>query len=416
MTGADTSTTPASTSATPTSTTPRRRRVRWLRTEVFAGLVTALALIPETISFSIVAGVGPEVGLFTSVIFLLAISIVGGRPAMVSAAAGSIALVVAPLVAEHGVDYLIAAVILGGVLQVLLAWAGIARLMRFVPNSVLTGFVNALAILIFAAQIPHLVGVPWLVYPLVAVGLLIMVVLPRITTAVPGPLVATALLTIAAVVFALGVPRVGDEGEISSSLPAPMLPGVPFTAETLRIVLPYALALALVGLLETLITQRIVDGLTGTSSSPLRESQGQGISNVVTGFFGGMGGCAMIGQTMMNVKACGGRSRLSTVTAALALLCLIVFFSSTLRAIPMAALVAVMVVVSFTTMDWKSISPRTLRAAPLPDSAGMLTTIAVTLATSNLAYGVLAGVACALVIRRVWRRRPTAVALPPAGE
>ncbi|GAA3949177.1 SulP family inorganic anion transporter [Gordonia caeni] len=409
MSVADASTTPAPASGL-------RIRARWLRIEVFAGLVTALALIPETISFSIVAGVGPEVGLFTSVIFLLSISVVGARPAMVSAAAGSIALVVAPLVAEHGVEYLIVAVILGGVLQIVLSWVGVAKLMRFVPNSVLTGFVNALAILIFSAQIPHLVGVPWLVYPLVAVGLLIMVVLPRVTTALPGPLVATALLTIVAVVFALGVPRVGDEGEISSSLPSPTLPGVPMSIETLRIVLPYALALALVGLLETLITQRIVDGLTGTSSSPLREGQGQGISNVVTGFFGGMGGCAMIGQTMMNVKACGGRSRLSTVTAALALLCLIVFFSSTLRAIPMAALVAVMVVVSFTTMDWKSISPRTLRAAPLADSTGMLTTIAVTLATGNLAYGVLAGVLCALVIRRVRRGRPVSTAVRPAGE
>ncbi len=376
-------------------------QARLVRTEVFAGLVTALALIPETISFSILAGVGPEVGLFTSVIFVLTISVLGGRPAMVSAAAGSIALVVAPLVAQHGVQYLIAAVILGGAIQILLAWGGVIRLMRFVPNSVLTGFVNALAILIFAAQIPHLLGVPWLVYPMVACGLVIMLVLPRLTTVIPAPLVATAVLTVVAVVFALGVPRVGDEGEFTSSLPTLGLPDVPLNWETLRIVLPYALALALIGLLETLITQRIVDGLTHTESSPLIESQGQGAANIVTGFFGGMGGCAMIGQTMMNVKACGGRTRLSTITAGLALLCLLVFFEPALTAIPMAALVAVMIVVSFTTMDWKSISLPTLRAAPVPDSAAMLVTMAVTLPTHNLAYGVIAGVACALILRRV---------------
>lgn len=381
-------------------------RSRLARTEIFAGLVTALALIPETISFSILAGVGPEVGLFTSVIFVLTISLVGGRPAMVSAAAGSIALVVAPLVAEHGVQYLIAAVILGGVLQVILAWSGVIKLMRFVPNSVLTGFVNALAILIFAAQVPHLIGVPWLVYPMVVVGLALMYLIPKVTTAVPAPLVVTALLTVVAVVFALTVPRVGDEGDFTSTLPHLGIPDVPFTWETLWIVLPYALALALVGLLETLITQRIVDGLTHTPSSPLIESQGQGVANVVTGFFGGMGGCAMIGQTMMNVKACGGRTRFSTITAGLALLCMLVFFEPVLKAIPMAALVAVMIVVSFTTMDWKSIALPTLRKAPIADSVAMLVTVAVTLPTQNLAYGVLAGVVCSMILRRI----------RPAGE
>ncbi|GAC58930.1 putative SulP family transporter [Gordonia hirsuta DSM 44140 = NBRC 16056] len=380
---------------------------RLVRIEVFAGLVTALALIPETISFSILAGVGPEVGLFTSVIFVLTISVVGGRPAMVSAAAGSIALVVAPLVAAHGVQYLIAAVVLGGIVQILLAWGGVIKLMRFVPNSVLTGFVNALAILIFAAQIPHLIGVPWLVYPMVAGGLAVMWLLPRLLPAVPAPVVAAVLLTVIAVVFAVRVPRVGDEGEFTSTLPMMALPDVPFTWETLRIVGPYALALALIGLLETLITQRIVDGLTHTHTSPRWESQGQGVSNIVTGFFGGMGGCAMIGQTMMNVKS-GGRTRLSTITAGLALLSLLVFFQPALTAIPMAALVAVMIVVSFTTMDWKSIAPKTLRTAPLADSAAMLVTVAVTFPTGNLAYGVLAGVGCALVLRRVLPDRPRA--------
>ncbi|UPW11890.1 SulP family inorganic anion transporter [Gordonia terrae] len=374
------------------------RSPRRLRTEFFAGLVTALALIPETISFSILAGVGPAVGLFTSFIFAMTIAVVGGRPAMVSAAAGSVALVVAPLVREHGVDHLIATVILAGVLQIALAAAGVTKLMRFIPHSVLTGFVNALAILIFSAQIPHLIGVPWLVYPMVAAGLLIMVAFPRITTAVPAPLIATVVLTVAAVVWAIDVPRVGDEGDLSGVLPGLGLPDIPLTVETLRIIAPYAVAVALVGLLESLITAKLVDEITGTSSDSKRESWGQGIANVTTGFFGGMGGCAMIGQTMMNVKTCGGRTRVSTFVAGAALLCLVVFFGSTLSAIPMAALVAVMVMVSVATMDWSSISPRALRRMPLGESATMAATIAVTVATHNLAYGVLVGVLCAMVL------------------
>ena len=378
------------------------RDPRLLRTEVFAGLVTALALIPETISFSIIAGVGPAVGLFTSFIFAMTIAVVGGRPAMVSAAAGSVALVVAPVVRDHGVDYLIVTVIAAGVLQILLAFAGVAKMMRFIPQSVMTGFVNALAILIFSAQIPHLVGVPWLVYPMVAAGLALMILLPRITTVIPAPLIATALLTGAAVVFSLSVPRVADEGDVSSGLPIPGLPNVPMNWETVRIIAPYALAVALVGLLESLITERIVDEITETPSNPRRESWGQGVSNIVVGFFGGMGGCAMIGQTIMNVKTCGARTRISTFVAGVALLCMLAFFSPVLAAIPMAALVAVMIMVSVATMDWRSIAPSTLRRMPIGESATMLITVVVTVVTHNLALGVIAGVvcACAIFVRR----------------
>ncbi|TXG90091.1 SulP family inorganic anion transporter [Rhodococcus rhodnii] len=334
------------------------RDPRRLRTEVFAGMVVALALVPETISFSILAGVGPQIGLVTSFLFAMTIAIVGGRPAMISAAAGSVALVLAPLVREHGVQYLIAAVLLGGVLQLLLSLAGVAKLMRFVPPSVVTGFVNGLAILIFAAQVPHLAGVPWLVYPLTAVGLVIMVVLPRLTRAIPAPLVATTLLTLAAVVFTLNVPAVGDEGRVGAGLPDLLFPDVPLSLATLQIVFPYALGLAMVGLLETFLTQQLVDDITGTPSNMRREGCGQGIANLVTGFFGGMGGCAMIGQTMMNVKECGGRTRVSTFVAGLSLLVLVVFAAPVLAVIPMAALVAVMIMVSFATIPSRRSSSR----------------------------------------------------------
>ncbi len=264
------------------------RNPQKFRVEVLAGLVTALALIPETISFSIIAGVDPAVGLFTSCIFAMTIAIVGGRPAMISAAAGSVALVTAPLVRDHGVNYLVGAVILAGFLQILLSRCGVTRLMRFIPNSVVTGFVNALAILIFSAQLPHLIDVPWLVYPLTGAGVIVMFVMPKLTRSIPAPLVATAVLTVITVVFAFGVPRVGDEGELSAAFPVPGIPGLPVTFETLRILAPYAIAVALVGLLESLITARMVDELTDTHSDHRHEARGQGVSNVVTGLFGGM--------------------------------------------------------------------------------------------------------------------------------
>ncbi|WP_280339297.1 SulP family inorganic anion transporter [Nocardia neocaledoniensis] len=373
------------------------RSPRRLRTEVLAGLVVALALIPEAISFSIIAGLDPRVGLFTSFTMAVTIAIVGGRRAMISAAAGAVALVIAPVMARHGLDYLIATVILAGVLQIVLSAIGVARLMRFIPRSVMVGFVNALAILIFTAQIPHLLGVPWLVYPMVAIGIGIMVFLPKLSTVVPAPLVAIVLLTAATALFSLNVPNVGDEGELPSSLPSLLLPDVPFTFDTLKIIAPYALAVALVGLLESLMTAKLVDDITDTRSDKTREGWGQGVANVVTGFFGGMGGCAMIGQTMINVKSSGARTRISTFLAGVFLLILVVGLGDVIASIPMAALVAVMIMVSVGTMDWHSIAPKTLRRMPIAETTVMLVTVAVTVATHNLAYGVLSGVLTAMV-------------------
>jgi len=379
------------------------RSPRRLRTEVLAGLVVALALIPEAISFSIIAGVDPRVGLFASFTMAVTISIVGGRPAMISAATGAVALVIAPLVREHGIDYLVVTVLLAGVLQIVLGLLGVARLMRFVPRSVMVGFVNALAILIFSSQLPYLLGVPWLVYPLVAVAIAVIVLLPRVTTVVPAPLVAITLVTVATVVLALRVPTVGDQGALPDSLPTLFLPHVPLTPETLRIVAPYALGVALVGILESLMTAKLVDEVTDTSSDKTRETWGQGVANLVTGAFGGMGGCAMIGQTMINTKVSGARTRISTFLAGTFLLVLVVVLGDVVAVIPMAALVAVMIMVSVGTFDWHSIKPSTLRRMPLSATAIMVATVVVTVATHNLAYGVLVGVVVAMVFfaRRV---------------
>ena len=387
---------------------PALRRPAWLsprvaRVEALAGLVVALALIPEAISFSILAGVDPRVGLFASFTMAVTIAFTGGRPAMISAATGAIALVIAPLVREHGLDHLIAAVVLGGLLQVLLAAVGVARLMRFLPRSVMVGFVNALAILIFLAQLPHLVHVPWVVYPLVLLALGVILLLPRITSAVPAPLVAIALVTGLVSTTALVVPTVGDEGALPSSLPRLGLPDVPYTLETLKVIAPYAIALALVGLMESLMTAKLVDDITDTHSDKTRESWGQGVANIVTGFFGGMGGCAMIGQTMINVKSSGARTRLSTFLAGVFLLVLVVALGSVVAAIPMAALVAVMVVVAGLTFDWHSVAPATLRRMPKSETSVMLVTVAVTVISHNLAYGVIAGTLTAMMLfaRRV---------------
>ncbi|QUD81099.1 SulP family inorganic anion transporter [Gordonia polyisoprenivorans] len=394
-----------------TTTSPAHDRSVWaalrsprrLRTEVLAGLVVALALIPEAISFSIIAGVDPRVGLFASFTMAVTIAIVGGRPAMISAATGAVALVVAPLVKSHGLHYLIAAVILAGVFQLILGGLGVARLMRFIPRSVMVGFVNALAILIFAAQLPHLIGVPWLVYPLVAVGVLIIVGLPRLTSVIPAPLVAIVALTAVTLAVGWSVPDVGDEGKLPEHLPSLVLPDVPLTWHTWSVIAPYAFTMALVGLLESLMTAKFVDDLTDTHSNKSREAMGQGVANVVTGFFGGMGGCAMIGQTMINVKGSGARTRISTFLAGVFLLILVVGLGDIVALIPMAALVAVMIMVSVGTMDWHSINPTTLRRMPKSETAVMLVTVAVTVATHNLAYGVVVGVLTAMVLfaRRV---------------
>ncbi|KDS92479.1 sulfate permease [Dermabacter hominis 1368] len=376
---------------------------RILTREVLAGLVVALALIPEAISFSIIAGVDPRAGLFSSFVMAVSIAFLGGRPAMITAATGAIALVIAPVARDYGLDYFIATVLLAGVFQILLAVFGVARLMRFIPRSVMVGFVNALAILIFMAQVPELIGVPWMVYPLVAVGLLIMVFIPKITKVIPAPLVSIALVTAAAVVFSINVPAVGDKGELPRSLPELFIPNVPLTWETFTIIAPFALAMALVGLMESLMTAKLVDDVTDTHSNKTRESWGQGVANLLSGLFGGMGGCAMIGQTMINVKASGARTRISTFLAGVFLLALIVVLGDIVAIIPMAALVAVMIMVSVGTFDWHSIKPSTLRRMPKSETAVMVITVAVVVATHNLAVGVVVGVfvASVMFVRRV---------------
>lgn len=391
------------TSAPAPSVRAALRSPRLLRTEVLGGLVVALALIPEAISFSIIAGVDPRVGLFASFTMAVSIAFLGGRPAMISAATGAVALVIAPLMHEHGYDYLIATVLLAGVIQIVLGVAGAARLMRFIPRQVMVGFVNALAILIFIAQIPHLVDVPWLVYPMIAVGIAIIVGFPRLTAIIPAPLIAIVALTAFVLIGGVGVPDVADQGQLPDSLPALFLPDVPLTWQTLQIIGPYALAMALVGLLESLLTAKLVDDITDTHSDKTREACGQGAANVITGFFGGMGGCAMIGQTMINVKASGARTRISTFLAGVFLLILVVGFGDIVGLIPMAALVAVMIMVSVGTFDWHSIRPATLRRMPKSETTVMLATVAVTVGTHNLAIGVIVGVLVAMTLfaRRV---------------
>ncbi|WP_413354833.1 SulP family inorganic anion transporter [Microbacterium sp. 1P06AB] len=398
------------------ATTPVRPRIeptvlqalrspRLLTREVLAGLVVALALIPEAIAFSIIAGVDPRVGLFSSFIMAVAIAFLGGRPAMITAATGAVALVIAPVVREYGMDYFIATVLLGGVIQIVLGLVGVAKLMRFIPRSVMVGFVNALAILIFLAQLPQLFGdgIPWLVWPLLAAGLVILYAMPRLTKAVPAPLATIVLLTAVVVVFAWNVPTVGDQGELPESLPSLFIPNVPLTLETLQIIGPFALAMAVVGLLESLMTAKLVDDITDTPSSKTRESLGQGAANILSGAFGGMGGCAMIGQTMINVKVSGARTRISTFLAGVFLLILVLALGDVVAIIPMAALVAVMIMVCVGTFDWHSIHPATLRRMPKSETAVMLITVVATVWTHNLAIGVVLGVIAAMIMfaRRV---------------
>lgn len=373
------------------------RTPRLLTKEVLAGLVVALALIPEAISFSIIAGVDPRVGLFSSFIMAVTIAFLGGRPAMISAATGAVALVIAPVAREHGMDYFIATVILAGLFQLVLGGLGVAKLMRFIPRSVMVGFVNALAILVFIAQLPHLIGVPWLVYPLVAAGILIIVLFPRLTKAVPAPLVAVVLVTVATVATGLNVPTVGDQGELPKSLPELFIPSVPLTWETFAIIAPFSLAMALVGLLESLMTAKLVDDITDTRSRKTREALGQGAANVLSGLFGGMGGCAVVGQTMINVKVSGARTRISTFLAGVFLLILVVVLGDVVAIIPMAALVAVMIMVSVAAFDWHSVRWSTLKRMPKSETTVMVATVVVVVATHNLAIGVIVGVLVAMV-------------------
>ena len=370
----------------------QKLRQQWfgnVRGDVLSGLVVALALIPEAIAFSIIAGVDPKVGLYASFSIAVVIAFAGGRPAMISAATGAMALLMVDLVRDHGLQYLLVATVLTGVLQIAAGLAKLPALMRFVSRSVITGFVNALAILIFMAQLPELIDVPWAVYPMVAAGLAIIYLLPRVTRAVPSPLVAIVVLTIVSLLLKLDINTVGDMGELPDSLPVFLLPDVPLNLETLMIVLPVSVTLAIVGLLESMLTAQIVDDLTDTPSDKNQEAKGQGIANVATGFLGGMAGCAMIGQSVINVKS-GGRGRLSTLVAGVVLLILVVFAGPWVARIPMAALVAVMVMVSIGTFSWSSI--RDLRKHPPTSSIVMVATVVVTVATHDLAKGVLTGV------------------------
>lgn len=369
-----------------------RLRSEWfgnIRGDVLAGLVVALALIPEAIAFSIIAGVDPKVGLYASFSIAVITAFVGGRPGMISAATAATAVLMGVLVREHGLQYLLAATVLAGLIQIGAGYLRFDYLMRFISRSVMTGFVNALAILIFVAQLPELIGVPWLTYVMVAGGLGIIYLFPHITKVVPSPLVCIVVLTGIAMIFGFDVRTVSDMGELPSTLPVFLLPDIPLTFETLMIVLPFSVAVAAVGLLESLMTASIIDDLTDTPSDKKRECIGQGIANTATGFIGGMAGCAMIGQSIINVKS-GGRGRLSTLCAGAFLLFMIVVLGDWVKAIPMAALVAIMIMVSIGTFSWSSI--KTLKTHPRSSSAVMLATVVVVVSTHNLAIGVLVGV------------------------
>ncbi|WP_370183490.1 SulP family inorganic anion transporter [Alteriqipengyuania sp.] len=364
-----------------------------VRADVLAGIVVALALIPEAIGFSIIAGVDPRVGLYASVAIAMVIAFTGGRPGMISAATAAVAVVVVPLVRDHGVEYLFAATILMGIFQGIAALLKLNLLMQFVSRSVITGFVNALAILIFMAQLPELnpnnEGVTWLTYAMVAAGLAMIYLVPRLTTAIPSPLVAIVVLTCLSLWLGSPVNTVSDMGELPQGLPFFMLPDVPLTWETLTIIAPYSLTMAAVGLLESLLTAQIVDDMTHTGSDKRRESAGQGVANIVAALFGGMGGCAMIGQSVINVTS-GGRGRLSTFVAGFALLILLSVLGGIVGQVPMPALVALMIMVSIGTFSWNSIP--NLRVHPWQSSMVMFVTVAVVVATHNLAIGVLVGV------------------------
>jgi SulP family sulfate permease len=374
------------------------RSPKLLTREVLAGLVTTLALVPEVISFSIVAGVDPMVSLIASVVLALTMSILGGRPAMITAAAGSVALVIAPLVHSSGARYVLPAMVLAGLIQVVFGLAGLARLMRFIPRSVMIGFVNALGILIFKAQISHVLHVNGLAYGLFALTLAIIFVVPRFTTVVPAPLIAIVVVTAVVIIAGLTVPNVAGEGPLTGQLPGLTPFDVPFSFDTLRIVWPTALSVALVGLMETLLTAKLVDEITDTKSAKGRESWALGVANIAAGFYGGIGGCAMIGQTIVNVKIGRARTRISTVVAGIFLLALVTGLSSVLRQIPMVALAAVMMVVAVSTVDWHSVKPATLKRMPLPETCVMVVTVAVVVVTNNLAIGVLVGVVLAMIL------------------
>lgn len=357
------------------------RSPQLLTREALAGVVTALALIPEVISFSVIAGVDPKVSLLASVVLCISMSLLGGRPAMVTAAAGSVALVIGPMVHQHGVEYILPAVVLAGVIQIIFGLTRMSRLMRFVPQAVMTGFVNALGILIFFAQVPHFWSRE-----------LIVLWWPRWVKSVPAPLVAIVVLTLFTVFTRQTLPTVGDEGPMQGGLPGFTEWRVPFNLTTLGIIWPCALSIAFVGLLESLLTARLVDDLTHTPSGKSRESAGLGIANILAGFYGGIAGCAMIGQTIVNVEMGKGRSRVSTIVAGLVLLLLVTALSEIMAEIPMVVLAGIMTVVACKTFSWHSLHPGTLQRAPIAETGVMVVTVAATISTGNLAMGVLAGI------------------------
>lgn len=360
-----------------------------IRGDILSGIVVALALIPEAIAFSIIAGVDPMVGLYASFCIAVIIAFVGGRPGMISAATGAMALLMVPLVKEHGLQFLLAATILTGIIQLVFGIFKVAKVMKFIPRGVMIGFVNALAILIFMAQVPHFIGISTVTYIFVAITLLIVYIVPRFIKTIPAPLIALIALTAVALYGNFDMRTVGDLGAITRTLPDFFIPNVPFTFETLTIIFPYSFALAIVGLLESLLTSSIVDDMTGTDSNKNREARGQGIANIVTGFFGGMAGCAMIGQSVINVKS-GGRGRLSTLVAGMFLMFLIIVLGDLVVQIPMPVLVGIMIMVSIGTFDWSSFSY--LRKAPKTDSVVMLVTVGIVVVTHDLSKGVIAGV------------------------
>lgn len=360
-----------------------------IRGDILAGMVVAMALIPEAIAFSIIAGVDPMVGLYASFCIAVVIAFVGGRPGMISAATGATALLMVTLVADHGLQYLLAATILTGIIQIVMGALKLGKLMKFVPRSVMVGFVNALAILIFTSQLTHFVGESWAMYAMVAGALAIIYLLPRFTKAVPSPLVAIVVITVIAVLTNSGVRNIGDMGELTQALPVFLLPNIPLTFETLQIIFPYSLSIAIVGLVESLLTASIVDDMTDTKSDKNKEARGQGIANIVSGLFGGMAGCAMIGQSVINVKS-GGRGRLSALVAGTFLMVLILLLNDFLVQIPMAALVGVMIMVSIGTFDWASL--KTIHKTPVTDTLVMIVTVITVLMTHDLSKGVLVGI------------------------
>ncbi|NLI03927.1 MAG: SulP family inorganic anion transporter [Actinomycetaceae bacterium] len=378
-----------------------------MKTEILGGLLVAIALIPEAIAFAIIAGVDPRVGLYASFLMAVTTAIVGGRPALISAATGAVALVIAPVSREFGMDYFLATVMLAGIIQIILAALGVAKMMRFIPRMVMVGFVNALAILVALSQLPHLIGpdIPWIVYPMVIASLVIIYLFPMITDIVPSGLVAVVVITVAVQYVGWDIPTVGDQGALPDSLPSLVLPSVPLTFETLKIIAPFSFAMALVGLMESLLTSKLVDDITDTHSDKTRVCAGQGIANIVSSLFGAMGGCAVVGQTMINVKASGARTRISTFLSGVFLLILVVLLGDYVAMIPMATLVGVMIMVCITTFNWHSVKPSTMRRMPFTENLIMIITVIFTVATNNLAYGVITGVITATLVlaRRISR-------------